>query len=383
VKLKQATVFMESAAVQERRRRHQQIFRLALLCGLPLSLVLFWGSVSGAVPIWWPLFMPLPLLLIAGLWERRRFQSARFELVTLALLVGNGVAFNVLRLMGRSSLEVYADQTLLLIVAGMLLFQRPRWVLITALPYGALHLGVSLIVTLHQPSAARWINLLMLLSSLAMFSLLYLYRQWWEEAHESQRHYQTLAFTDELTTLPNRRALQGVWKTYLARDPVAVMMVDIDHFKQVNDRYGHAEGDRLLWLVGQLIRAQLVSGPPTRAQRKPRVGRWGGEEFLVLLPGTTPALAFMMAEAIREAVEHSDAGVPLTVSLGVALRRSGEDLADTAVRADTALYRAKQAGRNQVVLYQDQGNDSGRKTAELVYEEYDPGEALHREFQSV
>ena len=385
--MKQVTVTAQPAAVQERRRRHQQVFRAALLCGLPLALLLFWGALSGVVEIWWPLLLPLVLLLVAGLWERRRLQSARFELALLVMLISNGVAFNLLRLTGTSSLEAFADQTLLVITAGIFLFQRPRWVLPTALPYGALHLLVNLVVTLHRPSAVRWINLVMLLTTLALFSLLYLYRRWWEEAHESQRRYQTLAYTDELTTLPNRRALQGAWKTYSSRDQVAVMMVDIDHFKEVNDRYGHAEGDRLLWLVGQLIRAQLGEqpdgAPPLRVQHKPRVGRWGGEEFLVLLPHTTPNLAFMMAEAVRDCIEHADAGVPLTVSLGVAMRRGSEDLADTAVRADAALYRAKHSGRNRVVMYEDSGDDTGRQTAELIYEEYDSEKAPHRKFQAV
>ncbi|WP_293913847.1 GGDEF domain-containing protein [Deinococcus sp.] len=388
--MKQITILAQPAALNERRQRHQQIFRTALLLSLPLALVVGWGSLNGSLPVWWTLFLPLPVLLIFALWERRRRQSSRYEAGVLALLCLNGVAFNVLRLMGTavpsSTPGSFADLSLLLLMAGVFLFQRPRWVLATAAPYAGFHLMVNLILTLHQPSAARWVNLLMLMTTLALFSLLYMYRRWWEEAHESQRRYQTLAFTDELTTLPNRRALQGVWKTYSARDQVAVMMVDIDHFKQVNDRYGHAEGDRLLWLVGQLISAQLAEHstltPPMRAQRKARVGRWGGEEFLVLLPNSTPTLAFMMAEAIREAVEHSDAGVPLTVSLGVALRRGGEDLADTAVRADAALYRAKHSGRNRVVLYEDSGTDPNRQTAELIYEEHQPVQGTPRDLQT-
>ncbi|WP_420595223.1 GGDEF domain-containing protein [Deinococcus sp.] len=361
----------EPAAIQERRRKHQQIFTASLFFGVPLGLAILWGALMGGLPVWLPLYLPLLALVLIGVWERRRANTSRFEVLLVALLIGNGVAINVLRLRGEG-LGLFADHSLLLIVAGIFLFQRPRWVILTAAPYAAFHLLISVWLTAQNPSPERWITLLTLFTTLALFSMLYLYRQWWEALHRTQRIYQTLAYTDELTTLPNRRALQHTWNGYGPPDQVAVMMVDIDHFKRVNDHYGHAEGDRLLWLVGQLIRSQLVSAPPLQDVPAPTVGRWGGEEFLVLLPGTTATLAIMVAEAIRESVEQADAAVPLTISLGLALRRGEEALADTAARADAALYQAKQAGRNQVVLYQDAAHDPLLQTAELLIDEFDP-----------
>jgi len=210
--------------------------------------------------------------------------------------------------------------------------------------------------------------------------MLYRYRQWWEEAHETQRVYQKLAHTDDLTTLPNRRALQDFWQVQPVPGPdtAAVMMVDIDHFKQVNDQYGHAEGDRLLWLVGQIIQRQLTSSsrPP------PSVGRWGGEEFLVLVPVTTPQAASELAEVIRASVEQAKVGVPLTVSVGAAFRKGDEELASTAARADVALYRAKLAGRNRVMLYDEsEHEDAGPPDERGERDEFYPSELVPEELR--
>jgi two-component system cell cycle response regulator len=126
--------------------------------------------------------------------------------------------------------------------------------------------------------------------------------------------------------------------------PTTVLMVDIDHFKQVNDRYGHAAGDLALRTVTRAIRGACRQGDV--------VSRYGGEEFLVVLPATPLERARIVAERIRLATNSLDfyfegASIPLTVSVGLA---TGPDSADRIVRrADRALYQAKANGRNQVV----------------------------------
>lgn len=380
--MKQPTITQaEPASIQERRRKHQQIFSATVLLTLPLGLVILWGTLLGLLPVWWPLYLPLLGLILAGVWERRRALTSRYEVWLVAGLCANGVAVNICRWLGQDGLGLFGEQSLLLIIAGIFLFQQPRWVPATALPYAALHLSVSVVLAARNPSPERWTTLLMLITTLLMFSLLYRYRQWWEEAHESQRVYQKLAHTDDLTTLPNRRALQDFWQAQAvpAPDTAAVMMVDIDHFKQVNDQYGHAEGDRLLWLVGQIIQRQLSgSGHPPQP-----VGRWGGEEFLVLLPATTPEVASRVAEVIRASVEQAKVGVSLTVSVGVAFRRGGEELASTATRADVALYRAKLAGRNRVVLYDEREHETaGPPEGGAASDEFYPSELVPEELRS-
>ncbi len=162
-----------------------------------------------------------------------------------------------------------------------------------------------------------------------------------------------LATTDHLTGLANRRHFLAQVEQELDRfkryaDPAALLMLDLDHFKQVNDAYGHAIGDAVLKhfadLAGQTLRKIDL------------LGRLGGEEFAVLLPGTTMAGAYPLAERLRcivvESPAATDAGlVPFTISVGVALFQEGDPDANAIlIRADRALYRAKRGGRNRVEM---------------------------------
>ncbi|ANW25967.1 histidine kinase [Vibrio coralliilyticus] len=154
---------------------------------------------------------------------------------------------------------------------------------------------------------------------------------------------------DELTQLYNRRALEELLPKEIARSsrhkqPLSVLLLDIDHFKKVNDTYGHQAGDRVLRTTGKLLILQT---------RKDDLSfRYGGEEFLVLLPNTDVEKAVIVAEKLREAIKRARM-LPTnvdscTASFGVT-QFSGEDDWQTAIeRADQALYSAKENGRNQV-----------------------------------
>jgi len=165
---------------------------------------------------------------------------------------------------------------------------------------------------------------------------------------ESQR----LATTDPLTGLFNRRAFVTSLEREIARaerhpSPISLLVLDLDHFKSVNDSYGHGIGDVVLAALGAELRR--------RSRASDLLGRWGGEEFLLALPSTNEAGALTMAERIRESVtrlEVADARgetIPLTVSIGVAERVAGETVDALVDRADRAMYEAKLAGRNRVV----------------------------------
>ena len=165
-----------------------------------------------------------------------------------------------------------------------------------------------------------------------------------------QRRVEEMATTDKLTGLANRQAFellvpQAMKESVRAGGPLLAILIDIDHFKSVNDRLGHLAGDRVLADVGQVIVNALRSSD--------LVFRWGGEEYLVILKGTAEAEGERLAEKIRAAVqEHAfgqtEAPIAVTISLGLASCRTG-DTPDTLVaRADAALYRAKAAGRNTV-----------------------------------
>jgi len=177
---------------------------------------------------------------------------------------------------------------------------------------------------------------------------------------ESRVHIEALlgeaALTDSLTGLLNRRAMMemlGQAAALLKPGEVglSVILADIDHFKNVNDLYGHTVGDEVLATVAGLMRDAASD------QLQYNAARWGGEEFLILLPGTRLANACKRAEQIRRDIADArigEDGLRVSISLGVAELLAGERIDDCLRRCDQALYKAKDAGRNTVVAAQGQ-----------------------------
>ncbi len=174
-----------------------------------------------------------------------------------------------------------------------------------------------------------------------------------DELREKNAQLEDLSVTDALTGLANRRRLmtrleEEVQRARRFRTPLSVVMIDIDHFKQVNDTHGHAMGDEVLRNIGALLKAGV--------RATDLAARYGGEELTLILPHTDAPGAFQVAEALRQKfaeLEHHLDGISLskTASMGVATRDgqtevpSAEELLK---HADEALYRAKQSGRNRV-----------------------------------
>lgn len=188
---------------------------------------------------------------------------------------------------------------------------------------------------------------------------------------EVNHQLEVLSVTDALTRLANRRRFDAVWLDEWQRalrqaTPLAVIMLDVDHFKAYNDHYGHQQGDECLRRVGEVLLT-------TVRRAGELVARYGGEEFVVVLPGTSVIHAMAVAESIRANIQaagiaHSHSGVAavVTVSLGVAVGIPTQgDVRDALVHAaDAALYRAKDQGRNRVVLSDiDRGKGSPRMRA--------------------
>ena len=172
-------------------------------------------------------------------------------------------------------------------------------------------------------------------------------------AHEAEREYaarcENDARTDELTGLGNRRMGERLLATLVPGD--AVLLVDLDHFKDINDRFGHAGGDRVLRDLGVYLRSMVKS--------RDTIARFGGDEFLIVARGAgenAVKIADRLAAGWREQQPAA------TCSIGVAVHDSRRAVSDTYSRADTALYRAKQAGRNQV---RDFGADTKRPVGDL------------------
>ena len=166
-----------------------------------------------------------------------------------------------------------------------------------------------------------------------------------------RQHLTESATLDPLTSLLNRRAMLPRLESECERSqrkaaPFTVIIADLDHFKRVNDTYGHNAGDDMLRQVAQRMEASV--------RKQDSVSRWGGEEFLILCPDTDLAGGQQVAEKIRQAIAEpaimlDDQPISQTISLGVALYRSGDKPESLLSRADEALYTAKASGRNRVV----------------------------------
>lgn len=171
-----------------------------------------------------------------------------------------------------------------------------------------------------------------------------------EELIAARERLRDEATHDHLTGLWNRSAILEILHRELARaerqeNTLAVIMVDLDHFKEINDKYGHLAGDAVLREAVRRMRSSM--------RVYDEIGRYGGEEFIAVNPGCDMTGAISVAERIRatvgqDTIDTFDAPIPVTASLGVAINGEGSD-ADSLIRAaDAALYRAKNAGRNRI-----------------------------------
>jgi diguanylate cyclase (GGDEF)-like protein len=190
-------------------------------------------------------------------------------------------------------------------------------------------------------------NLLYIMSERVRYSNLVL-----ADSFEMQRMYRHFATIDALTGLHNRGWLDDMFEREIRRSErdglvACLLMIDVDHFKKINDEFGHLAGDRVLVAVAENIRKPL--------RPNDLVARYGGEEFSVLLPETTQQNAVAIAERLRARISAIDPGkiddqqlAGVSVSIGVAEFKSGDSLENLIAAADAAMYEAKHAGRNCV-----------------------------------
>jgi diguanylate cyclase len=153
---------------------------------------------------------------------------------------------------------------------------------------------------------------------------------------------------DHLTKVGNRQFMTWHLNAAMERpEPFSIILLDIDHFKGVNDTYGHGGGDATLIAIAQSLLSSIREGDV--------MARWGGEEFLILLPGAPLEVAMLSAERLRSSLEklgikYVDAEIKVTGSFGICEHDPNEALRQTISRADKALYKAKQQGRNSCVV---------------------------------
>ncbi len=176
----------------------------------------------------------------------------------------------------------------------------------------------------------------------ALFFLIYHLLYYFKK--DMQKNFQT----DPLTSLPNRNKVELRYAEMLdKKSQVGVVLIDIDHFKAVNDTHGHNAGDTVLRQIADMLSSQLREGDI--------VGRWGGEEFVLLLPDTTPNQSFEVAQKLRQSMSNMTAStgtlsLQVTASFGVSHTDTDRPLTDVLGYADDALYQAKRDGRNMVKM---------------------------------
>jgi diguanylate cyclase (GGDEF)-like protein len=171
-----------------------------------------------------------------------------------------------------------------------------------------------------------------------------------QELEQSNEELKKLSWTDPLTQLLNRRSCEERFKSEIARfertqEPFCIILGDLDHFKNINDTYGHNAGDYVLVEVSNILKEN--------SRKTDMVFRWGGEEFLFLLTGTEIKGGIITGEKIRKKIEekvfeYNKQTLPITISLGLSIYKEGQGMEDCVKNADENLYSAKKSGRNRL-----------------------------------
>lgn len=331
--------------------------------------------------LFWFTPMAIILLIWGGRFQRFALSLPPFVLEGMLLLTGIFAAWSMGWLMLHSSSPyagMYTAGLVPVTIYGNLVQRfRFRYALVFSLAIVSTGICCALVRFLQgthgNPYAVFDMPLTLLVTVIAIFTLVMNYRfeleerrrfQWSERAQAL--HQQLAASKAQLDELSRRDALTGLSNRHHFDDyvgqhwpelaessqPLALLIIDVDHFKAFNDRYGHPAGDQCLKLVAQVLQRQVPASAGC-------VARWGGEEFIVVLPGADVARAMTVAQGLCEAVsglglrhEASTTAASVTISVGVAVARPSRlsDSIDSLVAAaDAALYRAKEGGRNRAV----------------------------------
>lgn len=328
----------------------QFMHQLALVAGSIHGTFIVLFAVLGAHSMAWLNVGSVLIFALAYACLRRRHNLLGASLIIAEVMLHAGVA---VRAIGWDSGFHYY----LLVGAPVIFISRARrfhtrMLLLLGLMATYLALDISMrriepwdTLSPHALEVLRSLNIATTIGLLAYLSSLY-YRL----VSQAEKQLTHLATTDPLTGLHNRRSMADLATYEIIQrkrhgEPLSVVLADIDHFKQINDKHGHEVGDAVLAAISLVLRETV--------REQDSIARWGGEEFLILMPQASLEQARMVAERLREQVslmpfEANGQRIRVTLTLGVSGHRTDEALDQVISRADTALYQGKRDGRDQV-----------------------------------
>jgi len=351
--------FLSSIADQEedsakKKREHRFLIYLGTLMSIG---GLIWGTISMYAGIFYESFIPYSYALITilnftYLYWSKDFKTSQFIQVLASLLLPFFFQFFLGGFVASGAVVLWSILTIL----GGFTFQNRRTTLRWFVVYLVLVATCGIVdkkidaITIEVPPEVSllFITLNIILISSIIFTLFYYFVN---SEEKLQKQLENLANTDSLTNLPNRRSFftlanQEFERVQRGAKPFCLLMVDIDHFKMINDTFGHDVGDKALIDFAQLLQSQSRSIDI--------LGRYGGEEFVLLLPETSMEEATIFAERVitkcRDIALETPKGIcAFTVSMGLCpLNNDATELLEPIKCADDALYRAKAAGRDQL-----------------------------------
>lgn len=301
-----------------------------------------------------PIAISLEAVLVYILWRNPR--TLPFVLKTIYWFMTAGISVKLLVLLFFSEVEIYhqfvqiSPWMYINYLIPFFIFRSRAAIIVSASVYGVwvvISVGFWVINTDRSEFSSVFIQTYVAQCILIVFVALYTRLQtFYFNAKNSVRHMERLASTDFLLGIANRRSMQIelTYQLVYAEEngtSLSVVLLDIDHFKQINDTYGHPEGDAVLIEVSSLLQRSLNG--------RGLLGRWGGEEFLVVLPHFNSGEAKECADKIRRDIEIYPFKIGhVTASFGVAEYQAGDKSEALLERADNALYKSKNLGRNRV-----------------------------------
>ena len=339
---------------------HRRYYLSLALFGISAALteLLFLGSMSplGSFFLYLLIAFNVGLLLVPRRWLGRRLYEglpyAYFGLLfPLWLVALYAVDQEIYALVGLLSIKLYLTvyYALSFLIFAPAKALRFALVVLTVFTLSSLP---SVINAQNLSLGLRLVPLTMTLAHVMLIFALNAFARLEPELRQTRRsaeQLERLAYHDFLTGIANRRQIEVLAKIALAsaqrrRESFSVLMLDIDHFKKINDTYGHYAGDDILRELAMRLRGEL--------RESDIFGRWGGEEFIVITPVSATDEGRLLAERLRLSLKAKPLGNrhKVTVSCGVASYRAGDDLGALVNRADAALYRAKHNGRDQVMV---------------------------------